>query len=172
MTAPDPRVGEIEARLAAASKGPWQAGVAATSDGSEVCTTYEQKKAFLALSLNEGDRPLWIVDNGEVIPAATGDGPNAGQNAEFIANAPADVAYLLAELRKAHEALERVEELTTQLLNESKGNRSTANELRKGELTYQNREDIRAHEQASVIGRNHASRIRAAVAAAKGREHD
>jgi hypothetical protein len=111
MSTEHDELARIRERLNAASKGPWQAGVAATSDGSEVCTTYEQKKAFLALSLNDGDRPLWIVDNGEVIPAATGDGPNAGHNAEFIAHAPTDVAYLLAELRKAHEALARVEAL-------------------------------------------------------------
>lgn len=87
---------QIRERLNAASMGPWQAGVAATSDGSEVCTTYEQKKAFLALSLNKGGRPLWIVDNGEVIPAATGDGPNAGHNAAFIAAAPTDIGRLIA----------------------------------------------------------------------------
>ena len=82
MTAPDPRLGEIEARAAAATPGPWESGRGATSDGTEFVTTYEQKSAFLALSLNSGRSCLWLVDNGEVIPAVTGDGPRAQANAD------------------------------------------------------------------------------------------
>lgn len=83
MTAPDPRLGEIEARLNAANPL-----------GSE----------WEALT-DPGDRktaPAWIVDADdlEIRLDAT---YAAGKVAYFIAAAPADVAYLLAELRKRDE---------------------------------------------------------------------
>jgi len=84
----------IKDRLEAASPGPWEAVLGATADGSELATTREQKADFLAASLNDDGAPLWVVENGSVIPAVTGDGPRAGWNAAFIAAAPVDVARL------------------------------------------------------------------------------
>lgn len=81
----------ITARTDAASKGPWGAGQGVATDETELVTTREQKAAFLALSLNDDESPLWLVDNTEVIPAATGDGPNAKANAEFIAHSRVDL---------------------------------------------------------------------------------
>lgn len=105
MTAPDPRLEEIEGRLAAVSPGPWEPSQGANADGKKLALTGAEKAAFLALSVNDNESPLWLVVSPEVIPAATGDGPKAKANAEFIAAAPADIAYLLAELRKAQDAL-------------------------------------------------------------------
>lgn len=107
---------DMKARLEAATPGPWGAGRGVTSDGSEFVTTRAQKAAFLALSLNDDESTLWLVDNGEVIPAATGDGPRAQANAEFIAHAPEDLAKLIA-------ALEAVEELCVLASTEPNGRR-------------------------------------------------
>lgn len=87
---------QIEARLDAATPGPWEAVLGATPDGSQLCTTQEQKTEFLSMSLNDDEAPLWLVIGADVIPAATGDGPKAHANADFIANAPQDVRTLLA----------------------------------------------------------------------------
>jgi hypothetical protein len=79
-------VGEIQARLSAATPGPWE--------------------LF-------GSLPQW--ENEEDLSFGPDNAPEVGivkeglGDAEFIAAAPADVAYLLAELRKAREALARVE---------------------------------------------------------------
>ena len=82
MTARDP--GEIEARLAAAAAAPWR---------------IEQHD--LSLFVHSADEGL------EANLGYVGNRPHA--NAEFIAAAPADVAYLLTELRKRDDALARVE---------------------------------------------------------------
>lgn len=97
MTAAD-LLAPIRERADKATKGPWTDGRGSTSDGTEFVTTYEQKAAFLALCLNDDEAPLWLVDNTEVIPAATGGGPNAQANAEFIAAARTDIPRLLAAL--------------------------------------------------------------------------
>lgn len=102
---------DIQRRADAATEGPWRAGRGATSDGSEFVHTHEQKAAFLALSLNDGEPHLWLVDNGAVIPAATGDGPKARANAEFIAHARTDVPALLALVREQAAELETVGKL-------------------------------------------------------------
>jgi len=92
------RIAEIEARLSATSPGPWEPSQGANADGKKLATTGVEKAAFLALSVNDNESPLWLVVTPDVIPAATGDGPRAKANAEFIANAPGDIAYLLGEL--------------------------------------------------------------------------
>lgn len=78
MTAPDPRVGEIEVRLNAATPGPWE----------EFWRGHIHAKGEV-----------------ETISVCQTFGPEdqIHPNAEFIANSPADVAYLLAELRKRDE---------------------------------------------------------------------
>lgn len=92
------RLEQIQAREQEATSGPWHAGRGATADGAEFIETYGQKAEFLALSLNSGRSQLWLVDNGSVIPAVSGDGPKAEANAAFIANARDDIPYLLAKL--------------------------------------------------------------------------
>ena len=82
MTPPDPRLDEIQARLSAATPGPWE-----IIGGNEYLTGIDVAIG----SWDEGGIRL--------------------RDAEFIAMAPGDVRYLLAELRKAHEALARVEGL-------------------------------------------------------------
>jgi len=121
VTAPDPRLDAIKDTWAAASKGPWEATRGATADGSEVCTTYEQKSEFLALSLNSGRSPLWLVTNGEVIPAVTGDGPRAKANATAIANAPAHVTHLLSVVEAQAGQIAKVRELADKWAAESNG---------------------------------------------------
>lgn len=98
---------EIQARADAATEGPWGAAKGATPDGKYLTTTKAEKEEFLRLSLNDDDAELWLVDNAEVIPAVTGDGPRAQANAEFIAHAREDIPKLLAELTRMEQALER-----------------------------------------------------------------
>jgi hypothetical protein len=86
VTAPDPRLDEIQARLDAATPGPWK-----------LFGTLAQWESEEDLSFGPDDAP-------EVGTVSEGLG-----DADFIANAPADMPYLLAELRKAREALARVE---------------------------------------------------------------
>jgi len=95
----------IEARAQAASPGPWDYGTGYSSDGERQSVTKADKADFLVLSLNGEDAPLWLIDNADVIPAVTGDGPNAKANAEFIAHARTDVPALLALVREQRAAL-------------------------------------------------------------------
>ena len=90
MTAPDPRVGEIEARLSVATPGPW---VEWHENG-----TPGQLEAYNCPPATGA----FLIDYGA-------DWDQKQKDATFIAHTPADVAYLLAELRKAREALTRVE---------------------------------------------------------------
>ena len=89
MTTPDPRLEEIEGRLAAVTQGPWDAVVSAN------------RKWPLVLA-HPG-----TADETELARMADDD------DAWFTANAPADIAYLLAELRKAQDKVARVEGLHT-----------------------------------------------------------
>ena len=95
----------IEARAQAATDGPWDYGTGYSADGARQLTSKADKADFLALSLNDDEAALWVIDNGKVIPAATGDGPKAKANAEFIAHARTDVPALLALVREQHAAL-------------------------------------------------------------------
>jgi hypothetical protein len=140
VTAPDPRLGEIEARHAGITPGPW--------------TTVRH------------DLSLYIeAESGELNPINLGYVGNRPENdAEFIANAPTDVAYLLTELRKRDDALARVEALADELAAEAIASRNVEREIRKGPpstLSF-------VHAQHATIAHNHANRIRAAVTAAKG----
>jgi len=101
----------IQARADAASEGPWDAARGANADGTTYATTYAEKTEFLALSLNNNRYPLWLVASDSVIPAATGDGPRAKANAEFIAHARTDVPALLALVREQAAKLDRLVEL-------------------------------------------------------------
>lgn len=102
--APKERVGEIEARLNAAapnSETEWAAGG------------------------DPGDKkmaPAWIVDADDIeirMPATY----KAGKLAAFIANVPEDVRYLLAELRKRDEALDRVRSACDRIINNADGHK-------------------------------------------------
>ena len=137
MTAPDPRLDEIQARLDAATPGPW--GWFGNTDTKNIyLATPDRGRQFIMTFRRWGmqgaqpwfntgmmmapasDRPRY-----EVAPAAESrDDPRVYRadvsgikhpDAEFIANAPTDVSYLLAELRKTREALGRVEEVAARL---------------------------------------------------------
>ena len=103
----------IQRRVDAASEGPWESSKGANADGATLATTGAHKAAFLALSLNDDTSPLWLVASPDVIPAATGDGPRAKANAEFIAHARTDVPYLLALVREQATRIKQVEALAS-----------------------------------------------------------
>lgn len=94
---------DIKARAEAISGGPWMPARAATPDGQYLTKSTTEKAEFLYLSLNDDESDLWLVDDGEVIPAVTGDGPNAKANADFIAHARTDIPKLLAAIEAALE---------------------------------------------------------------------
>jgi len=99
VSAPDPRLGEIEARLAAARQGPWLVN----DEEQTVRVEDEDGKWFGEIMYDRSaEHPTYWVS--EFRP-----------DAEFIANAPADVAYLLAELRKRDAALEAATRLIGEL---------------------------------------------------------
>lgn len=103
MTAADPRVGEIEARLAAATKlGEWE-----TRDNAVVIYDPNGYGAYCLISTTD----------------TKGD-------AEFIANAPADVAYLLTQLRARDAKLARVEALVKYLDTLAPGDKHYASLIR------------------------------------------
>ena len=100
MTAPDPRLDEIQARLSAATPGPW------AFDGTEIDTAPDP----------EGDTPWKSIMECRVDCMSYCYGGSVAMDIgaddrALIQSAPADLAYLLAELRKAHEALARAEAL-------------------------------------------------------------
>ena len=131
------RITEIENRLNAATPGPWRV---------RECPPCTERGR---LEVNIWDEPgnLLITDWCD-------DDEFHRPDAEFIANAPSDVAYLLAELRKRDEALARVEAVAVDL--ETRGNAIEA-EGYNGSI-YSNRAEGRS------IGYLEGSRlIRAAV---------
>lgn len=106
------RRAEIEARLAAATPGPWDCG----ADGAPV----EEQVAGYAVMLSRGGPALHVVcagrtwaevcaaaeaagpgvDAGNKFPAITGNGPTSAANAALIAAAPTDLRWLLDELAR------------------------------------------------------------------------
>lgn len=101
----------IQRRADAASEGPWDAARGANANGTTYANSREDKAIFLAASLNNNRSALWLVASDTVIPAATGDGPRAKANAEFIAHARTDVPALLTLARKQAATLAAVLEL-------------------------------------------------------------
>lgn len=91
MTAPDPRVGEIQARLAAATPGPWHLDRDVLDEVPSV-VTHKHDGALTFVT--------YIADTVE----AEGD-------ANFIAHSPADVAYLLGLLRERDAQIAAVESM-------------------------------------------------------------
>lgn len=88
MTAPDPRVGEIENRLNAATPGPWRV---------RECSPCAERGR---LEVN-----IWDEPGNLLITNWCDDDEFHQPDAEFIAHSPSDVAYLLAELRKRDEMI-------------------------------------------------------------------
>ena len=103
---------EIEARLAAATPGPW-AWASAPAEGSS-----ETPAEYVANALT-GDGPLFVVwvpstegaAGGYVLTAVTGDGPHASFDAEFIGHAPEDIRGLLAEVKRLQAQIEAVKKI-------------------------------------------------------------
>lgn len=94
MTPSDPRVGEVQARHSKITPGPWTARQDFIDGGVP----------DNSVTLNGGER-------GDYIGTIALHYDVRAANAEFIASAPADIAYLLAQLRARDEALWRVERL-------------------------------------------------------------
>lgn len=88
MTASDRRLDEIQARLNAATPGPWTLDRYDHGGGRAYVT--DPKRRIVCDAFKENDR-------------------------EFLFNSASDMAYLLAELRKAHEVLAAVEEFASRL---------------------------------------------------------
>ena len=82
---------QIKVRLAAATPGPWNSMTEETSDGENVYYTVESKGA------KPGDYLLDMSDTGA----------QGRADAEFIAHAPDDIAYLLAEVESLRSAMAR-----------------------------------------------------------------
>ena len=135
---PDPRLDEIQARLDAATPGPWE--------------TMRSGLLGTRVVRVDGEWDGLIPD--EFVTLVT-PALRIYCDADLIANAPADLAFLLAELRKAHEALERVEALADELATQSEG---------RG-LDYSDDDFDRGWHGAN---RAVVDQLRAAVAAAKG----
>lgn len=87
------RIAEIEARLDAATPGPWTADAGTRGD----CVVWGPNGRFL---MNMQAEPHWIGYPGEKRMVSF---DVDRRDAEFIAGAREDVAYLLAELRKRQE---------------------------------------------------------------------
>ena len=91
----------IKERLAAATPGPLGFATAPAEDSSESPAEYVAN-AFT------GYGEMYVVwdtstegnPDGYVLTAVTGDGPRASANAELYANAPSDLAALVAEVER------------------------------------------------------------------------
>lgn len=88
MTAPTPRRAEIQARLTAATPGPW---CVALGSGRNVCTavvrsTADDPSTFVADCL-----PDWALPSAEM---------DHRPNMDLIAHAPTDLTWLLAETQR------------------------------------------------------------------------
>lgn len=95
------RIEEIQSRLSKATPGPW-----------------EEHQDVVRIGFEEME-PLSVVKcvrtSGKTEVHYVAPWVNNEDDQTFIAAAPADVAYLLAELRKAQDALGRVEGLALKL---------------------------------------------------------
>jgi hypothetical protein len=134
VTAPDPRLDEIQARLSAADATDieWSSLPALTDDDVIMFRVYD--------------------DEGHAIAECSDMAV-----ASLAGHAPADLAFLLAELRKAREALARVEAVADDLATQSDGLG----------LDYSDDDFDRGWHGAN---RAAVDQLRAAVAAAKGDE--
>ena len=84
------RIKGIEARLSAAVPGPW-----VKHDFG-----YPGQEEPSSIVVHAGKFDWQAISEGEFIASIPAWDSQEDANAEFIANAPADIAYLLAELRK------------------------------------------------------------------------
>jgi len=98
----------IRARVEAATGGTWSFAIA-PAEGSD-----ETKAEYMAGALtNSGPLYALFVEEsvgqvgGYIVPAITGDGPNARNNAAFIAHARTDIPALLAEVERLRAGIER-----------------------------------------------------------------
>ncbi|MDQ5860689.1 MAG: hypothetical protein M3536_00300 [Actinomycetota bacterium] len=113
MTAPDPRLGEIEARLAKITPGPWDRPLNTRYKAS---VTAEMPKGdptsrWKGNVDHEGNPERVSIVNCPIWSTGKFFRKQSGRDLDFIAHSPADVAYLLAELRKRDDALANVTEV-------------------------------------------------------------
>lgn len=99
MTPAEKRTAEITARLEAASDGPWHVGGIAYNN--VILARQDEPDASVGY---EGMWPVYPIygpkDDKE-------PQPQESANLDFIANAPADIDHLLAELKKAQDMVVR-----------------------------------------------------------------
>jgi hypothetical protein len=133
------RVEDIQNRLSAATPGPWTLDRYDHGGGRAYVT--DPKRRIVCDAFKENDR-------------------------EFLFNSASDLAYLLAELRKAREALGRVEEVAARLHWEA----DNANEGAKYAAEVNQGASLMALESERFAYQKAEHLIRAAVAAAKGDE--
>lgn len=112
MTRPD--IDRMAALAEAATEGPWWWGRPAEDPRSR-----EERAKWIADALFDGDRDLWTTWTQEgqhvVIPALTGDGPRAEQNAEFIAAARTFVPQVIAYVRELKAEIENRNEIENEI---------------------------------------------------------
>jgi len=103
-------IAELRDLFAATSDGDWTATIAGDKDGGRALTSRVDKAYWLAEALNDDTRPLSVVVTGSRVPAITGDGPRAADNALFIEAARQHLPRLLnaleAGLDRAGELVE------------------------------------------------------------------
>ncbi len=92
---------EIEARLAAATPGPWDA------DGTEVSQHWSRPEPWLTIATNEVDCMAYCY-------GGRGRGVERVEDAEFIAHAPEDIRALLAEVKRLQAQIDAVKALHCQ----------------------------------------------------------
>jgi hypothetical protein len=86
------RLTEIEARLKAATPGPWVAGrpdMGTLVDGVESKWIYDQREQYVAVASGRID----------------GEWEEVMANAHLIANAPSDIAWLIEQVRRLEQEL-------------------------------------------------------------------
>jgi len=101
MTTPDRRIEAIAERLAKATPGEWERQAthiyAPGPTGANVCSIGEPRASKYV-----GYTPLELGSE---------DGEEAWANADFIAHAPADIAWLLSEVTRLESSLTQAREL-------------------------------------------------------------
>ena len=107
MTAPDPRVGEIEARY------------------RDLATP--QQAHLLSPKINGASMEMWMIEDSEEREIGY---VHSEDDASRILNAPDDLAYLLAELRKRDRALIAVEQTCAYWDKQADGDKYYARTIR------------------------------------------
>lgn len=109
------RLTEIEARLAAATPGPWGQGALAGSGPAGYAAQQEAMDYVQQCIEASSGSWFWLVsgphpDGGTAEICFAGNGPTSAENANLIAHAPDDLAWAVAEIRALRSRVERMRE--------------------------------------------------------------